>query len=350
MGGCAGNNVPPIEEDAVLDDAGTEIRVRTLDAAAGEFADIDYSRNDQAPLDAGVQSVASDAGFVALVPEPTEVLDAGAPTALVPLDAGKSTTTVDAQAPASCNVAGKWAVELRASVGSAATQFTTSSGEARTWLLLDVTGANGSFRATTRVCGVQFPSIELKPEFGVESYQLQFPRSSTSKFADGLPAGAITLRSSGNDIELDAFAVLLGVKSDHKASDAWPADGNSVQLDADSDGKPGTTVTWATGSGKFLPPLDLNKASRARDTQLSARVVLGATKLSGCDAWSGSTGSARVDTHVLGCTRSDGQGCSAEQTGILQTIRPQYSASKADLEAVRLGADARCTDVLDKLD
>jgi hypothetical protein len=353
LGGCAANNVPTLE-DEVLEDAGNETRVRTLDAAAGEFGEIDFSRSDEAPLDAGKRAP-RDAGLIALVPEPTEQLDAGAPTALAPLDAGQSAPVVDAQveepaAPASCNVTGKWAVELRASVSSSATQFTTSGGEARAWLLLDVSGSDGSFRASTRVCAVQFPTIELKPEFGAESYQLQFPRSSASSQADGLPGGSLTLRSKGNDIELDAFAVLLGVKNEAKASDAWPADGNSVQLDADGDGKPGTTVTWATGAGTFLPPLDLNKAARARDTQLAARVVLGAAKLTGCDAWSGPTGAARVDTHVLGCTRSDGQACSADQTSILELIRPQYSASKADLEAVRLPSSARCTDVLDKLD
>ncbi len=351
--GCASNNVTTTS-DAVADGS-VEITVRSLDGStlqselapdarvlrsdgsAGEIAlpELDASAEQ---ADAGATGLPVQDGLDAQVP-PAPVQDAQVQDAQAP-----SAQTPDA-APASCDLQGKWALKLKGAVTSSQTPFTSSNGDATAWLLFDATGSGGSYTATTRVCGVQFPSIDLRPEFGSESYAMQFPRNSP----DGLQGGSVTLHAKDDSVSVDAFAVLLGAKTDGKASDAWPSDGSSVAFDADSDNKPGLTVTWSTSNGKVLPPLDVSKSSRARDSQLTARLVVGAASFSGCDTWNGTTGSARIDSHVLGCTRSDGSACTPDQLTLQELIRPQYDAQQATLQAARLSGDARCSDALTKL-
>lgn len=373
--GCAANNVSPTAATEPEEDAAVAITVRSLDAAIATSGE---SASRESAPDAGVGEFSlpePDAGqLVGALGANSRALadaalaDAGAPAdagaladAGAPADAGPvDAATVDAgvadaapaspvdagAAPTSCDLSGRWAIGLSGTLSSSSTLYTNSNGAARAWLLLDVTGSGGTFTASVGVCALELPSIELRAEFGPESYQVQFPRSSTTSFPDGLPGGSATLHTMGDTVQLDALAVLLGVKPTMQAGDVWPSDGSTVAADADGDGKAGLTISWSTDNGKLAPPLDVYKSARARDTQLAARLTLAAASYQGCSAWSGATGSARLESHVLGCTRTDGSTCSSDQVGILEVIRPEYEAQQVNLKAVRLPVGSRCAEVL----
>jgi hypothetical protein len=354
--GCAGNNTM-VTSDIVLD---ATVDTQTLDASV-ELATAppsDAPRTGPSRYAAGreagigelsnIGELVTDAGAAQL---DAQTADATRPARGMDAAADAEQAVEAAVIPSvdeACDPSGLWALKLQGEVTSPTTPFSNSSGTARLWVLLDVHAAGDAFEGSTRLCGLDFPTITLLPSYGAERYQIQFPRSNSAK-PDGLPSGALRLRADSNGLAFEPFSILLGVQLANDPLAGWPANGNEVAFDADSDGAPGITATWATDQGQQLPPVDVRGAARAQRTLVTGRFVLGASTYQGCEAFAGSAGAARVETHVLGCTLVGGAACSSDQTSILESLKPDYSAAQSSLQAKRMPSGSRCTDVLKAL-
>jgi hypothetical protein len=365
VSGCAGNDAM-VTSDIVLD---ATVDTQTLDAsvelttappsASPRTGPSRYASSREAGIGelSNTGELVTDAGAALLDAQTADTtdgqraVDATSPARAMDAGADAEQSVEAAVVPSvdeACDPSGIWALKLQGEVTSPTTPFSNSSGTTRLWALLDVHAAGDAFEGSTRLCGLDFPTISLLPSYGGERYQIQFPRSNSAK-PDGLPSGSLRLRADTNGLAFEPLAILLGVQLDNDPLASWPTDGNDVAFDADSDGAAGITTTWATDQGQQLPPVDINGAARAQRTLVTGRVVLGANTYKGCDALAGSAGAARIETHVLGCTLTGGSACSKDQTSILESLKPDYSAAQSNLQAKRLPSGSRCSDVLKAL-
>jgi hypothetical protein len=276
-----------------------------------------------------------------------------------------------------CNYDGVWASKLTIDVswspqGLTSIILASGTGKIEQWIRGSRTHQGSTLTDATVVCGVVLPDFQSTAVVGNETYGVRFPPSLFDSHY--LPVFQVTGTISGNmagaTYSTSPTAALLGVTMSSPTSDPWPSDPSTVNAqDMDKDGKPGVTITVATGltgaGGVYsLVPTGIPAAYqpiiRADKLYVAIRQV---TAVSGtvknCDHVSGTvtiptiSGKTAIDSHVLGCELADGGDCSTtasfgstSQAGFVDNTQPVFTPTgTGTFDSVRISAGTSCAGV-----
>jgi hypothetical protein len=273
--------------------------------------------------------------------------------------ASSTASSVSAEETAACDSSGTWALKITTPVKwPASFVLQAGTGTVTNWVKSKRVQTGASIMDTAQVCGVQIPDYQATSTFGSEKYGVRFPASLFD--SPGLPTFNFTATLTANDGGAPTFTTgpigaLVGATMANPATDPWPSNGALLtQLDSDGDGKPGVSGDAAQDPGMSLPPVNAARSARANRVYTVFRQVLTATgPVTSCDRIVGKATTAvinnktAIDSHVLGCRRSDnGADCSSSEYKLLDGAAPIYTATgDSAITMVRIPDSATCTDV-----
>jgi hypothetical protein len=193
-------------------------------------------------------------------------------------------------------------------------------------------------------CGSTLPPLALTVLVGGGMSLVEIPTTiwdspSLPNFAS---SGTLSGWSTGSTLKTNPSTTLIGSSmADPEA--AWPKAYTDVMpVDTDGDHNPGIASIPRMGGGYNPPPVSIvgPHAQRIDITSRTSLALDGA--LGSCTELSGAARLERLDSHVLGCERDDGQPCTAAQTDFLDDNRTLYSTKPGTFTAKIVEADTTC--------
>lgn len=257
-----------------------------------------------------------------------------------------------------CDITGTWALKFVVPVkwaGSIGVQG--GSGEIVQWVKSQRTKSDGNVvNDELTMCGTTVPDYKSQAVFGNETYGIRFPDALFD--SEVLPPAKVRTTVSsfvaGGTYKSEQVAIQLGVNLPNPNTDAWPKKSvDTPQVDMDKDGKPGVTIMAATGEGYSLPPVNMFRSKRATQFYIAARNIASSTgSITACNKFSGNAnipiigGKLSLNSHVLGCLRTDGKDCSSAETALTDQFQPDYNlAGQATVTMVKVDPDTNCAAV-----
>jgi hypothetical protein len=286
---------------------------------------------------------------LSLAVAPTACGDAPDDLATAPLEISEAPS---AQA---CDLTGTWATKTVVPVTWRQTLIIARGlGQVDQYTMHTRTQTGAAFTDTVQVCGITLPAVRGQPVFGGELYRARFEPS----VFDTEPIGTSTVNGTLTAAEVDAtysiprMAVLVGLTMNRPLTDPWPADPTNTGATLGPDGALGVKATMVTDAGYSLPPINL-LMSRAKSLQMVLRSVGSSTgKLETCDRLTGTAaiadlyGVSAINSHIVGCTRTDNVPCTPRELRFIDAQTPVLSAGGAGrVVSVRLRPGATCADV-----
>ncbi len=254
---------------------------------------------------------------------------------LVACAASTSETDVGATSQAlECDASGIWAMKIETPVKwNSSFVLQGGTGVVTNWLLSKRTQTGLNITDSADLCGVETPDYQAAALFGGEKYGITFPDDTFGSLPKITFTGTISSREIGATFATPASASLVGASLANPTTDAWPSNvANLVGVDVDNDGKPGISADAKTGQGLSLPPVNASRSVRADRAYSAFRQVLASTSgtVTSCSRVEGKgsiaviAGKAAIDSHVMGCRRTDGTECNASEYKLLDSAAPVY--------------------------
>jgi hypothetical protein len=264
----------------------------------------------------------------------------------------------EAEDNAECANTGTWAIQIATPVKwNASFVVQGGSGTLKNWIRSTRTQDGLTIRDTAKLCGVEVPDYTSAALFGSEKYGIRFPAAVFEQ--PTMPTftmdATLTSKLAGATFTATGAASLVGAALPNAITDAWPSSVAALTpVDADGDSKGGLTAEAATGPGFSFPPVNAMRTARADRMYVALRQVAGATTgtVKTCTRSEGTAdisiiaNKAAIDSHVMGCRRSDGAECSAAEFKLLDSAAPIYSPTgKAVITMVKVADTATCADI-----
>jgi hypothetical protein len=250
------------------------------------------------------------------------------------------------------NLAGVYALRLRMAVNWPATQFVASgSGTAERWLRITLGQSGTTVNGSVAICGATVP--EFRNAVVSDRYLVQYPAAMFDAAIPSVPFSA-TLGSTdpGASLSSARSAILMGVNMGDPLNGSWPSvtQASASQVDHDSDGEIGITVTYANdGTYSYVQTAGTLLAARASESYTAERLRFALNgALTGCAGASGAANVQSLEIRALACRLSSGSDCDSSQNGHLEDNRPVYNVSSATYTMMRLantGATVSCAQV-----
>ncbi len=276
-----------------------------------------------------------------------------APLAACAATSGEGDVGSSAQA-LECDATGIWAIKIETPVKwNSSFVLQSGTGVVTNWLLSNRTQQGLAITDTADLCGVETPDYQAAVLFGSEKYGVQFPDATFGSLPKVTLTGTMSSHEVGATFSTPASAALVGASLANPATDAWPSNvANVVSVDMDGDGKPGISADAKVGTGLSFPPVNATRSARADRVYTAFRQVLASTSgtVTSCDRIEGKgtiaviAGKAAIDSHVMGCRRTDGAECNASEYKLLDSAAPVYQPTgEATITMVKLPANATPT-------
>lgn len=268
---------------------------------------------------------------------------------------------------AKCNFSGTWATFVRVPVKWPGAPFVLleGTGEVKQWTISHrVQDSLLALHETVSACSIYLPDLTGSVLTSNQSFGIRFPNSlfDTSTAPPWPFNTTVQLVDGQAQWSTEAVATLTGVSLPSPATDAWPSPlSPSALRDDEGDGNPGVTVVPvdpATDSRYNFPPVGFPPLfgvdyPRAKLIFIASRSVV---KLHGtvksCDELNGAAdivvlgGTPSINSTVVGCVKTTGETCTADEAGFLDQNRPQFTPTgPGTLVSVRMPDSATCADV-----
>jgi hypothetical protein len=218
------------------------------------------------------------------------------------------------------------------------------NGDFHSWnrLTLTVEGTNLTGRSSP--CGSTLPPLMLTVLVGGGMSLVEIPTTiwDTPSVPDFPSSGTLSGWSSGSTLKTNPGITLLGSSMADPAA-AWPKASTDVTpVDTDGDQNPGIASIPRMGGGYNPPPVSI-VGPRTQRIDITSRTSLALDgAFDSCTELSGAARLERLDSHVLGCKRDDGQPCTAAQTDFLDDNRTVYSTQPGKFTAKIVDAGTTC--------
>jgi len=281
---------------------------------------------------------------------------------LVSVVACSATTSTEATSEqfdtAECASEGTWAIRIATPVKWNASFVVAGGTGTLVNYIRSVRTQDGlTLTDTAKLCGVDVPDYTSTALFGSEKYGIRWPAASFEQ--PTMPSfemkATLSSKLPGATFTATGAASLIGASMPNALSDPWPSSLAALTpVDSDGDTKVGFTAEAATGTGFSLPPVNATRTARADRVYVAMRQVAGATTgvVKTCTRSEGTAdiaiiaNKAAIDSHVLGCRRSDGAECSASEFKLLDSAAPVYvPTGKATITMVKVADAATCADI-----
>ena len=277
-----------------------------------------------------------------------------APTAVRFTDGGGSRAALSQ----SCDLSGTWGIKLTVPVRWDATvAIEGGQGTVTQWARAIRQRTPQGYTDTFAVCGTEVPDNQARPAFHREKYGIIFPDALFD--AGTLPSAAVNLRVDGANpgakFTMDGLVITLGLKLAEAATAPWPKRARDLRtVDTDRDGRPGITILASQAPGYAPPPLNYFMSKRAAKFYIALRNVISDAHgtLHSCDKLIGTAhipviaGKAALNSHIMGCLRTDGQQCTLSEAQLLDQLQSGFGLTgEPTLEMQRLPDGATCKQV-----
>ena len=233
----------------------------------------------------------------------------------------------------------------------------SGTGEIVQWVRSDRTKTGDTtVNDTLTVCGTTVPDYRSQKAFGNELFGVRFPDSLFD--SEVIPTASVTTHVSafatGGTYTSDQVAIQIGVKMANPLTDAWPKkQSDVVSVDSDKDSKKGITVQAASGDKYALPPVNMFRTKRATQFYLGVRNVAASTgQINTCERFTGTAtipligGKLALNSHLLGCLKTDGNDCSDGETDLIDKFQPDYQLNgPASVVMVKMDPKSTCAAV-----
>jgi hypothetical protein len=257
-----------------------------------------------------------------------------------------------------CAATGTWAIQIATPVKWNAS-FVVSGGTGTIKNLALSTRTQDGLKVTdtARLCGLEVPDYKSTPSFGSEKYGIRWAPSTFEAPTMPVFTSIHTLSSKlpGATFTSTPIASILGTTLPNVLTDPWPTSVAALTpVDSDNDGKGGFTAEAASGPGFSLPPVNAARTARADRLYLALRQVSSPAtgSVTSCTRYQATadiaviSNKAAIDSHVMGCRRSDGAACSSAEFKLLDSAAPVYiPTGKAVVTMIKVADTATCADV-----
>jgi hypothetical protein len=257
-----------------------------------------------------------------------------------------------------CNFTGTWAIRFEIPVQwPASVAVEAGSGTVYQWAKVERQHRGTQLHDVVSVCGTRVPDSRAREEFNRELYGIDFP---DSLFDGGrLPTTklvtTLTGQGPGDAFTMGGIAVSLGLDMPQAATAVWPGRARDLRtLDTDGDGHPGITL-WARLLPPYsAPPVNVFRTKHAAKFYVALRNVVqsGSGKIDSCDAMSGTAvipvigNKAALNSHIVGCQRTDGRACSLSEAEMVDRAQSGYNlAGAAKLSMRRVAPQTSCAQI-----
>jgi hypothetical protein len=278
--------------------------------------------------------------------------------AIVACTAQSSVDGDESAETAECAGGGTWAIEIATPVKwNASFVVSAGTGTIRNLALSTRTQDGLKVTDTARLCGLDIPDYTSTAAFGSEKYGIRwagaaFEAPTMPKFSS---THTLSSKLPGATFTSTAIASILGTTLPNVFTDPWPSSVAALTpVDSDSDGKGGFTAVAANAPGFSLPPVNAARTARADRLYLALRQVSGpaAGTVKSCTRYEATAdiaviqNKAAIDSHVMGCHRSDGPECTSAEFKLLDGAAPVYAPTgKAVVTMIKVADTATCADV-----
>jgi hypothetical protein len=280
-------------------------------------------------------------------------------TAMVACAAESHSVDVDEAADTTeCAAGGTWAIRISTPVKWNASFVVAGGAGTITNLAISTRTQEGlKVTDTARLCGLEIPDYTSTAAFGSEKYGIRwaaaaFEAPTMPKFTS---THTLSSRLPGATFTSTATASILGTTLPNVLTDPWPTSVAALTpIDSDNDGKGGFTAGAANTPGFSLPPVNAARTARADRLYLALRQVAGpaAGTVKSCTRYEATAdiavigNKAAIDSHVMGCHRSDGPECTSAEFKLLDSAAPVYvPTGKAVVTMLKVANNATCADV-----
>jgi len=272
---------------------------------------------------------------------------------------------------ARCNFAGTWATIIRVPVTwpDAPLVLHGGSGQVVQWNISHrVRDGALTYHEATSLCGIYLPDLSGSVLANNQKFGIRFPNDLFDHNYIPPVVFATTATVVGNDVSWNAgpVSLLTGLLMPDPANTTWPTSFPVAQTpDQDKDGAPGVTVIPvdpATDPTYNWPPVGLPPTlgvdyPRAKRISVVVRTV---TNLRGtvasCDEMRSAVdiididGAPALNSMVIGCVKTTGETCTADEASFVNNARPQFTPSgPGTLASVRIADSGGCPDVRSRL-
>lgn len=258
--------------------------------------------------------------------------------------------------PALCDLSGTWATRTTIDVTWPATLgIQRGRGTVVQYTKNTRVHSGISISDIVEVCGLTSPDYQSRPLFGGQRYGVRFPDTlfDSHTLPTSTVKGALSASASGARFALPSVLVLMGMTMDRPLIDPWPALPRDVQATVGMNGKPGIPVLAATDAGYSFPPVNVTQSRRAGAFQIAIRNVGSAEgSVDSCDKLTGSAtvavieGKPAMDNHIVGCTTTLGDDCTAAERDFIDNQNPVFTPEgPGSVVSIRVPDNFTCADV-----
>jgi hypothetical protein len=257
-----------------------------------------------------------------------------------------------------CNFTGTWAIRFEIPVQwPASVAVEAGSGTVYQWAKVERQHHGMALHDAVSVCGTRVPDSRAREEFNRELYGIDFPDSlfDSGKLPTTTMATTLAGQRPGDAFAMGGITVTLGLDMPQADTAVWPSRARDLRtLDTDGDGHPGITL-WARQAPPYSgPPVNVFRTKHAAKFYVALRNVVqrGSGKIDSCDAMSGTAiipvigNKAALNSHIVGCQRTDGKACSLSEADMVDKAQSGYNlAGAAKLTMRRVTPQTSCAQI-----